>query len=169
MQGKELLMVPWHDINLDMSMLSRPQQAHNCELKGSHEWLWAISLWRERCWLYTVNKIWRNNNIICRSEKSLEAILSTKLAGRTPQSLKEDDWEQKSIKGEELSDLLSSAIFINFIRGTSPCHRSLMLHGESSFRQYKTFSAKASTRRALRLGSSSFSSGQCSPELLCSV
>lgn len=82
-------------------------------------------------------QLWRNNNIICRSERSLEAILSTKLAGRSPQSLKEDDWEQKSIKGEELSDLLSSAIFINFIRGTSPCHGSSMLHGESCFGQYK--------------------------------
>lgn len=46
-------------------------------------------------------------------------------------------WNKKSIKGEELSDLLSSAIFINFIRGTSPCHWSSMLHEESCFCQYK--------------------------------
>lgn len=117
-------------------MLSRRQQAHNWAKPLSWAALSNLSLEGMMLILYS-KQLWRNNNIIGRSETSLEAILSTKLAGRSPQSLKENDWEQKSMKREEPSDLLFSAIFINFVRGTSPCHGSLTLYGESCFCPYK--------------------------------
>lgn len=154
--------MPWCDINLDMSMLSRRQQAHNWA--KMHSWAALSNLPLERMMLILYSKqLWRNNNIIIRSETSLEAILSTQLAGRAPQSPKEKVWEQKSIKRVELSELLFAAIFINFIRGTSPCQGSLMFHGESCFSQCKealpslrALSANQECRRALSLGSSVF-------------
>lgn len=165
LQGKEVLTEPWCDINLGMSMLSRRQQTRNWAKTLSWATLSSLPLEKMMLILYS-KQLWRNNNIIIRSETSLEAILSTQLAGRSPQSLKENDWEQKCVKREELSDLLFSAIFINFGRGTSPCQGSLMLHGEFCFSQYKEAlpSQRAISAEELCLWEALFSSSQCSPE-----
>lgn len=139
-------------------MLSRRQQAHNWAKMLSWATLSNLPLERMMLILYS-KQLWRNNNIIIRSETSLEAILSTKLAGKSPQSPKENDQEQKSIKREELSDLLFSTIFINFVRGTSPCQGSLMFHGEYCFSQSKealpslrALSAKARVQKSSVFG-----------------